>query len=54
MCVCVRACVCVTQDYAVSASFFGDGTCNVGQFYEVSVTHVYTHTHTQMQSPWHR
>ena len=22
------------KDYAVTASFFGDGTCNVGQFYE--------------------
>jgi len=22
------------NDYAVTASFFGDGTCNVGQFYE--------------------
>lgn len=22
------------QDYDVTASFFGDGTCNVGQFYE--------------------
>ncbi len=24
-----------TQDYDVTCSFFGDGTCNVGQFYEV-------------------